>query len=385
MKFCERFSISLLSLSSQKSRPAKLLLKGAVMLTFTAIFWFTVIPIENSSIVIERDEPGLPTTGEEKNNSISNGLSRQRRDFNRALAILEGAAANDARLTDYFSRVQRRVRGDLASSETHAAIRVVENVKEQGEGVSASPQVAEASALNPVPLRSVWSRVKGLFQNSETSRMATAKTRSESLDLSHQTSSEAEPGSGRLTVGDVQFEGNAAIDRWIKYYTESQGGRQTMQIGIDRSSSYLNLARGEFRQLDVPQDLVWLAHVESVWHSKATSPAAAGGLWQFIPSTALDYGLSVSQENDERLDPMKQTRVAATYLRDLYTIFGDWSLAMAAYNCGEPRVMDAIVKNGQADFWEIHQKQLLPKETLNYVPKILAAIEVASQADNFGF
>src|SRR5688500_6327300 len=104
MKFCERFFISLLTLSSQKSRPAQILLRGAVVLTLTAIFWLTVFPVETPSIVSEKDESGLPTRGEEKNISISNGLSRQRRDFNRALAILEGAAANDARLTDYFSR-----------------------------------------------------------------------------------------------------------------------------------------------------------------------------------------------------------------------------------------------------------------------------------------
>jgi membrane-bound lytic murein transglycosylase D len=95
--------------------------------------------------------------------------------------------------------------------------------------------------------------------------------------------------------------------------------------------------------------------------------------------------LTVSQEYDERLDPEKQTQVAAAYLRDLYTIFGDWALAMAAYNCGEPRVMNAVVKNGNADFWELHEKQLLPQETLNYVPKILAAIEVAGQAERYGF
>jgi membrane-bound lytic murein transglycosylase D len=90
----------------------------------------------------------------------------------------------------------------------------------------------------------------------------------------------------------------------------------------------------------------------------------------------------VASGDDERADPLKQTRVAATYLRDLYTIFGDWALAMAAYNSGEPRVMEAVVKNGRANFWELYDKQLLPKETRDYVPKILAAIKVVGQADN---
>ena len=145
------------------------------------------------------------------------------------------------------------------------------------------------------------------------------------------------------------------------------------------------MARDEFRRAGLPEDLVWLAHVESVWNPRAVSPAAAGGIWQFIPKTAKEYGMTVESGNDERADPLKQTRVAATYLRDLYTLFGDWALALAAYNSGEPRVMEAVVKNGRANFWELYNKQLLPKETCNYVPKILAAIEVASRADDYGF
>jgi membrane-bound lytic murein transglycosylase D len=157
-----------------------------------------------------------------------------------------------------------------------------------------------------------------------------------------------------------------------------------MAIGIDRSNSYLEMAREEFRKAGVPEDLVWLGFVESVWNPKALSPAAAGGIWQFIPATATDYGLHVESGNDERADPAKQTRAAAIYLHDLYTIFGDWALAMAAYNSGEPRVMGAIVKNGRANFWDLYEKQLLPKETCDYVPKILAAIKVAGQAEEHG-
>ena len=157
-----------------------------------------------------------------------------------------------------------------------------------------------------------------------------------------------------------------------------------MTIGIDRSNSYLEMAREEFRKAGVPEDLVWLGFVESVWNPKAVSPAAAGGIWQFIPATATDYGLRVESGNDERADPAKQTRAAAIYLHDLYTIFGDWALAMAAYNSGEPRVMGAIVKNGRANFWDLYNKQLLPKETCDYVPKILAAIKVAGQAEDYG-
>ena len=158
-----------------------------------------------------------------------------------------------------------------------------------------------------------------------------------------------------------------------------------MTIGFERSNSYLEMARTEFRNAGVPEDLVWLAFVESLWSPQAVSRAAAGGLWQFMPSVATDYGLKVQSGCDERNDPAKQTRAAAIYLHDLYAIFGDWHLSMAAYNSGEPRVMGAIVKNGRADFWELCDKQLLPKETRDYVPKILASIVVARQAEHYGF
>ena len=169
----------------------------------------------------------------------------------------------------------------------------------------------------------------------------------------------------------------------MNYYGATPIGRQTMMIGIGRSHSYLEMARAEFRAAGVPEDLVWLALVESVWNPRAVSPAAAGGIRQFIPSTATEYGLTVNAGNDERADPLKQTRVAAAYLRDLHTIFGDWALAMAAYNSGEPRVMGAIVKNGRANFWDLYTRQLLPKETCDYVPKILAAIKIAGGAENY--
>jgi membrane-bound lytic murein transglycosylase D len=167
----------------------------------------------------------------------------------------------------------------------------------------------------------------------------------------------AQRADNRLTVGDVDFDTNPAIEEWMNYYAATPRGRNTLRIGIERSNSYLEMARTEFRKAGVPEDLVWLACVESVWNPRAVSPAAAGGIWQFIPSTASEYGLTVESGNDERADPYKQTRVAAAYLSDLYTIFGDWMLAMAASNSGEPRVLGAIVRNGNADFWELYNKE----------------------------
>ena len=305
------------------------------------------------------------------------GLSRKRSDFDKAINILADAAATDSDLADYYSRVAKRVKGEAAKPEKGSGVRVVKAKRKINPPSDSKTGTQTASADGQIPRPP-----DGL---KESAQAAIAAAPAPSLPVPDGYVSPSTDLPARLTVGDMAYNMNSAIERWVNYYTATQGGRRTMTIGIERSNSYLEMARAEFRRAGVPEDLVWLALVESVWNPKAVSPAAAGGIWQFIPKTATEYGLRVASGNDERADPMKQTRVAAAYLSDLHTIFGDWALAMAAYNSGEPRVMDAIVKNGRANFWELYDKQLLPKETRDYVPKILAAIKVASQANAYGF
>ena len=304
------------------------------------------------------------------------GLSRQRGDFAKALDILAAAADTNPRLADYYKRVAKRVEGHPTKAESTSGVQVIK-VRRDPPPVDADKVVADVPM--PVPQLPGASTLPGIPAVAANDEPGDANANGDSV----QAGSADEPSP--LTVGDMAFQMNPALEHWVNYYTTSKAGRQTMTIGITRSSAFLEMAREEFRRAGVPEDLVWLAHVESVWNPRAVSPAAAGGIWQFIPKTAKEYGMTVESGNDERADPMKQTRVAAAYLRDLYTLFGDWALAMAAYNSGEPRVMDAVVKNGRANFWELYNKQLLPKETCNYVPKILAAIEVASRADSYGF
>jgi hypothetical protein len=387
MKLNERFSSVLRPALLRKPGTKKLLSLGTATLALTALLWVFITTEESPLPRAVRVGAGAPGTIEQPYETAPRGLSRQRKDFDKALYILENAASSDERLSSYFTRLQRRVRGEASMPEIGSGVRVIERETEDDQVVVMEPLSARGeseTAPDQPPTKNVLAKLKG-FIGSPMVEVSRTADPAPAAEIKVAADRKQAPDSSLLTVGDVTFEMNPAIKRWIDYYTESQRGRQTMQIGIKRSGSYLDLARAEFERLDVPEDLVWLAHVESVWHMTAMSPAAAGGLWQFIPSTAKDYGLTVSQEYDERLDPVKQTRVAAEYLRDLYTIFGDWALAMAAYNCGEPRVMQAIVKNGRADFWELHQKHLLPQETLNYVPKILAAIEVASRAESYGF
>ena len=131
------------------------------------------------------------------------------------------------------------------------------------------------------------------------------------------------------------------------------------------------------REQGVPQELIYLAQAESGFHPLALSRVGARGMWQFMASRARGYGLQHNLWVDERQDPEKSTRAAAHHLKDLYNQFGDWYLAMAAYNSGPGTVQSAVKRTGYADFWELYRRNVLPKETRNYVPIILAVTIMA--------
>lgn len=181
---------------------------------------------------------------------------------------------------------------------------------------------------------------------------------------------------------DFSFKPNPLVQSFINYYMGR--GRATMENGLRRSGRFIAMARRIFKDEGVPQDLVWLCQVESAWSPIARSWAAAVGLWQFIPSTGANYGLKQDAWVDERSSFEKATRASARYLRWLANRYaGNWELAMAAYNSGEGRVDGCIARSGYADFWEIHP--MLPNETRNYVPNILATIIIAKNPQRYGF
>ena len=183
---------------------------------------------------------------------------------------------------------------------------------------------------------------------------------------------------------DFNFKPNYLIQSFINYY---QGrGRATMENGLRRAGRFLSMSRAIFKEEGVPQDLVWLGQVESAWSPIARSWAAAVGLWQFIPGTGARFGLQQDSYVDERSSFEKATRASARYLKFLANRYdGNWELAMAAYNSGEGRVDSAVAKSGYADFWEIYSRGLLPNETRNYVPNILATIIIAKHPEHYGF
>ncbi len=129
------------------------------------------------------------------------------------------------------------------------------------------------------------------------------------------------------------------------------------------------------REKGLPASLVGVVAVESNFNPLALSPKGARGLWQLMPETARRYGLLVEPHIDERTDPVKSTFAAAAYMKDLYTQFQDWPLALAAYNAGEDRVARALQRAGARDFWTLQQQSALPDETLRYVPAVLAKLD----------
>ena len=137
-----------------------------------------------------------------------------------------------------------------------------------------------------------------------------------------------------------------------------------------------------FGEVGVPTEFLAVAQVESNFNPKALSRKGAFGLWQLMPSTARRYGLRVDATRDDRADPEKATRAAARYLRDLHGQFGDWLLALAAYNAGEDLVQKAMERAGTADYWSLSNAFHLPKETRNYVPAVLAAARLAENSGN---
>jgi transglycosylase-like protein with SLT domain len=164
------------------------------------------------------------------------------------------------------------------------------------------------------------------------------------------------------------------VHRFVRYF---QGpGKESFERTSRRSASYRGMIERIFTEEGLPTELVFLAQIESGFDSLALSSANARGLWQFIPETGRRYGLHQTVSVDERSDPVRSTRAAARYLKDLYAQFKNWPLALAAYNAGEKRIADLISKTGFHDFWTLSRLKLLPKETTAYVPAVLASISL---------
>jgi soluble lytic murein transglycosylase-like protein len=182
---------------------------------------------------------------------------------------------------------------------------------------------------------------------------------------------------------DMPVAINKQVKAYLVYFsTERKGG---IKKYLARSTRYLPMIREVFQEYGLPEDLAYLAMIESGFNPYAYSHAHAGGMWQFIQGTGRRYGLAINNYVDERRDPVKATHAAAKYLTDLYKQFGSWYLAAASYNCGEGRVQREIQSSNHKNFWELSDNQRLPTETKNYVPQMIAATIIAKNPKKFGF
>src|SRR5216684_3859056 len=181
---------------------------------------------------------------------------------------------------------------------------------------------------------------------------------------------------------DLPLMINDYVAGYINYF--STRGRGTFEGALVRSGRYREMILRIFKEEGVPQDLIYLAQAESGFKPLALSRARARGMWQFMASRGVGYGLRRSWWIDDRQDPEKATRAAARHLHDLYNQFGDWYLAMAAYNSGPGNVQQAVRRTGYADFWELYKRNVLPQETRNYVPIILAMTIMSKNPEQYG-
>ena len=179
-----------------------------------------------------------------------------------------------------------------------------------------------------------------------------------------------------LTVNDV-------VAGFLNFF-QTPRGRAIVENGLRRKGKYDAMIARILKEEGVPQDLIYLAQAESAFQPLSLSRAGARGIWQFMQWRGNEYGLKRSWWVDDRLDPEKATRAAAQHLRDLYELYGDWYLAMAAYNCGPGNVQKGIERTGYADFWELYKRNVLPRQTMNYVPIIVALTLIAKDAAHYG-
>jgi membrane-bound lytic murein transglycosylase D len=274
-------------------------------------------------------------------------LDRARAEFDRAVSLLlsyPGGALADPRLAETY----RRTLETIQASEVEM-IAAGDGFKEAGT------EPASIDVVGTLPVGATPPSPQTLAQ-------ATAAVATESLDL--------------------PIELNEPVLSCIDLY---QGRlRDWFEAALSRGHKYLPHIRQVFKEEGIPQDLAYVALVESAFKPTAYSRAKARGVWQFIGATGKRYGLQQDWWVDERSDPEKATRAAARYLKALHDLFGDWNLALAGYNAGEMKIVRGLRRYNAKDFWELRQTRAIRPETKNYVPLIHAAIVLAKSPERYG-
>lgn len=310
-------------------------------------------------------------------------FERARREYDRAIDIMLESGfdiRSDARLQQYYQslvdQIFQRQMTLLTGAPAGAQVASVKNNGQENQQQDGSGQAEDKTGTD----RGFGQQVYSPSPLDDLTKLKL--TEEETKDATEEQTKSA------VVAAKLDFRltnrPHPLIQSFINYYTGR--GRATMEQGLRRSGRFMAMARKIFKEEGVPQDIAWLGQVESAWSPIARSWAAAVGLWQFIPSTGARYGLRQDFYVDERSSFEKATRASARYLKWLANRYdGNWELAMAAYNSGEGRVDSAVARSGYADFWEIYSRGLIPQETRNYVPNILATIIIAKNPEKYGF
>jgi len=259
---------------------------------------------------------------------------------------------------------------------TLANVAKAEELMDAGKPSEALPAI-QAALLGLDGLPDTQPGVKELRE-----KLGDLKEQCDRMSASVLETDEGADGSGTplRKLGPIKPERNERVDMWIKYFTGR--GREDFQRYLERSGVYMDFLAHNLRAEGVPEELANLVFVESGFNMHARSVARAVGPWQFIRGTAKIFGLKMTPYVDQRRDPELATRAAARYLRKLYEMFdGSWPLALAAFNSGEGTIKRAIRRQKTEDYWALR----LPRETRDYVPQFLAAMEIASDPEHYGF
>jgi membrane-bound lytic murein transglycosylase D len=276
-------------------------------------------------------------------------LGKAREEFDQALDLLLASGfdiEHEPRLSELYRHIV-----DTVSADELEAFRDGDGFREQKSTPAPIDEIAEV----PVPQPEMFDpNLRGRAEREVTS-------------ISH----------------DLPLTVNDPVLAYLNYFKTPRGSA-IVETGLRRAGRYRSMVQQALRDEGVPQDLIYLAQAESAFQPQAVSKAGARGMWQFMSFAGRKYGLEKTWWVDERQDPEKATHAAARDLRDLYDQFGDWYLAMAAYNSGAGTVQHAIERTGYADFWELYRRNVLPKETKNYVPIILALTLISKDPARYG-
>lgn len=246
---------------------------------------------------------------------------------------------------------------------------------------------AESDALRELRAQRAPSRHAGMMPQADHREATLGGGRGHADDLEEVDDFEASGGAAvsRLQLPDLGLGVSRQTLKYVRFFTKTDRGRGMFESWLKRSGRYQDLIQEELRSRRMPEDLLWVAMIESGFDANAKSPVGAVGLWQFMPATGAVYGLRQNKFVDQRRNPRLATQAAVHHLRDLYMRFGQWDLALAAYNMGYEQLLERIDRVGTTDFNELVRAGVMPEETSKYVPKIIAAAIVANNLERFDF